>query len=95
VSDFGRDHLLSPVTHAEFRATKDGGVVIDMNTGTCFGLNRVAADVWVQLTTGKKLGAIIDSLRERYLDIDLAILESDIFRLCGELTKANLLRGPT
>lgn len=91
---FARDHRLSPASHVEFRATGDGGVVVDMNTGTCFGLNRVAADVWVLLTAGESLGAIIDSLVQRY-QVDVSVLESDTFRLCAELAKANLLRADT
>lgn len=65
-----------------------------MNTGSYFGLNRVAADVWVLLTAGESLGAIVDSLVQRY-QVDIDVLESETFRLCGELASANLLRAST
>lgn len=89
-----RDDYLAPEANVEFRATKDGGVVVDLASGTCFGLNRVAAEVWAALMAGNSLGHIIDSLGQHY-PVDPKTLEEDTFRLCDQLTAAKLLRAPT
>ena len=80
----------APAAHVEFRAVDGGGLLVDVNSGACFRLNRVGADLWSALTTGRPLLGAIESLGSRY-DAAPETIASDALALCEQLTAAGLL----
>jgi hypothetical protein len=75
----------------EFRAVDEGGILVDLESGACFQLNRVGAALWKGLSRGDTVGAAIDSIRHRYA-VASEVLEHDSLRLCDELLRAGLIR---
>jgi hypothetical protein len=81
---------LAPQGHVEFRSVEEGGILVDLESGACFQLNRVGADLWKSLSGGATVGAAIDSLRSRY-DVASEVLERDSLLLCDELLRVGLI----
>ena len=41
-------------------------MLVDLQTGACFELNRVGADVWERMAAGATLGDTVEAMREKY-----------------------------
>jgi hypothetical protein len=63
-------------------------VILDLNSGTYFGLNPVGARIWQLLAEGKTLGEICMALQDEY-EVEPARLQSDI----GDLLKSLAAQG--
>ena len=87
---FSRTARLAPQGHVEFRSVEEGGILVDLESGACFQLNRVGAQLWKRLSAGDTVGAAIDSLRQRY-DVASEVLERDSLLLCDELLRVGLI----
>lgn len=86
-----RRHKLIPFEHVVYKATATGGMLVDLRTSACFGLNRVGAEVWARLAAGDTIPTTIEVIRRLYaLQSELA--ESDVSRICDEFVKAGLGR---
>lgn len=71
------DHQLSSTLAGE-------EVILDLDSGTYFGLNAVGADVWRRLDTPQRLSDVCDALAAQY-DVDRATLDRDVLDLVAEL----------
>jgi hypothetical protein len=72
------------------RSTPTGAVLVDMETGQCFRLNQVGAEVWAMLEAPRRINEVCAAVAERYA---LPIEEStrDIARLFQELIGGGLV----
>lgn len=75
----------------EYRSVDRGALLVDVSTGAVFRLNRVGADLWVDLVAGHSLDQAIGALCGRY-DATPEQIEADARSLCRQLAAAGLIR---
>jgi len=73
------------------RSVGDEAVLLDLASGTYFGLDPVGARIWALMSEGKSLLAICDVIQGEY-DVRRDALEADVLRLIGELRAKGLVR---
>ena len=72
------------------RTVGDETVILDLTSGTYFGLDPVGARIWQLLTEGKTLSAVCDAMLEEY-EVSRAQLEQDTLKLAQELEAQGLI----
>lgn len=81
-----------PIGHAATATTAeiDGQLVaLDIESGTCFGLNRVATRIWHMLEQPRSARQISADLIEIY-EVDVATAEAETLNLLDELIQIGL-----
>ncbi|HSO81704.1 PqqD family protein [Thiocapsa sp.] len=73
------------------RRVGDEAVVLDLATGTYFGLDPVGARMWELMGEGKTLGEMCDRMLEEY-EVTREELERDALRLIEELKGQGLVQ---
>lgn len=73
------------------RSVGDETVLLDLTSGTYFGLDPVGARIWALMSDGKSLRAVCDVIQGEY-DVTRDVLEADVLRLIGELRAKGLVR---
>lgn len=68
----------------------DGAALLDVKTGTYYGLNEVGSAVWRHIEEPRHFTDIRDHLLARY-DADPARCEEDLVKLLTELRRAGLV----
>jgi hypothetical protein len=74
---------------AIFRDLDGEAVILDLQSGTYFGLNAVGAHIWQLIERHGHLQAVFDDLRREY-DAAPAALEQDLIALVSRLEEARL-----
>ena len=72
------------------QTTADGAVLIEMNSGDCFELNHVGAEIWSRLSQGEGLANIVVAVAKRYA-IAESTADADARRLLTDLEQRGLL----
>jgi hypothetical protein len=72
------------------QAAGSGLVLMEVNTGDCFELNRVGAEIWRGLSNGDTLADVITALARKY-DVPAATLDADAHALLDDLLRRGLL----
>lgn len=72
------------------RAVARETVILDLASGTYFGLDPVGARVWTLIGEGKRLRDVCDVMMDEF-DVARATLENDVLKLAGELVEKKLL----
>ena len=72
------------------RTVGDETVILDLASGTYFGLDPVGARMWQLMTDGQTLATICDTLLDEY-EVTRETLEVDILRLTEELRAKDLV----
>jgi hypothetical protein len=78
-----KDDVLSRVLDGE-------AVLLDLASGTYFGLDVVATELWEMFRAGETVGAIRARIGERY-QVDDATLRRDLGELVAELVRRGLV----
>lgn len=65
-------------------------VLLNLNSGTYFGLDEVGARIWTLLGQGLPLAAVSDQIGGEY-DAPRETVESDVEELCAELAENDLI----
>ncbi len=73
-----------------FRDLDGEAVILDLASGTYFGLNEVGTRVWRMIEEGRDAAGIIDAVAAEY-DADRAIIATDVTRLFDELSARHLI----
>ncbi len=84
---------LAPSPDVAFREVSGEGVLLDLESGTYFGLNGVATRAWTVMLEGLTLGEIHRRLVDEY-DVDAAVLEADLVARATQLVDNGLVREP-
>ena len=81
-----------PTIPAQVMARQVGNepVILDLASGTYFGLDPVGARIWQLMTEGRTLGEIRDTLLDEY-DVTREALEADLLELAGKLVEQKLI----
>jgi hypothetical protein len=72
------------------REVGDETVILDLASGTYFGLDTVGAMAWQLMNDGKTLGEIRDAILARY-EVAAGDAERDLFALAGQLRSQGLI----
>jgi hypothetical protein len=72
------------------RTVGDETVILDLASGTYFGLDSVGARIWELMCEGKTLAEICNRMLDEY-EVSREELERDILRLAGELATQGLI----
>lgn len=66
-------------------------VILDLASGTYFGLNPVGAQIWQLLSAGKTIAETCKAMVENY-DVSPSEIERDVINLANELLSKNLVQ---
>jgi hypothetical protein len=80
--------VVSP--HAMSRTIGEETVILDLESGTYFGLDPVAARMWQILEEGKSVGEARDAIFDEY-EVERDRLEADLLTLAAELAERKLV----
>ena len=72
------------------RTVGDETVILDLASGTYFGLDPVGARIWALMGERKTLAEICATMLEEY-EVEREKLETDVLRLSGELMERGLV----
>ena len=72
------------------RTVGDETVILDLASGTYFGLDPVGARIWELMEEGKTLSEVCGQMLEEY-EVSRDDLERDVLRLAQELTDQGLV----
>ena len=81
---------MKPSPNVVFRDLDGEAVLLDLASGTYFGLNEVGTRVWQLVADGRDEGQIVATLAAEY-DADAAVIASDVARLLGDLRSRRLI----
>lgn len=65
-------------------------VILDLDSGTYFGLDPTATDMWRAISAGGSLGDAV-AIVERAYEVDPAVLRDDLLRLTEQMLRKRLL----
>lgn len=80
--------IVSPQVMA--RTVGDETVILDLASGTYYGLDPVGARIWQLFVDGQTLAQVRDIMLAEY-DVSVDDLERDLNRLLSELSDKNLI----
>ena len=86
-------NLLNKVTipsQVMARTVGDETVILDLASGTYFGLDPIGARIWHLMSEGRTLGAICETLLDEY-EVTRETLVGDVLRLTTELHTKSLV----
>ena len=77
-------------TQVMARTVGDETVILDLTSGTYYGLDPVGARIWQLFADGQTLAQVRDIMLAEY-DVSVDDLERDLNRLLSELSDKNLI----
>jgi hypothetical protein len=77
-------------TQVMARTVGDETVILDLASGTYYGLDPVGARMWQLMSEGQPLAAVCDTILDEY-EVTREALEGDILRLTEELRAKGLV----
>ena len=86
------DQHFIPKPRVVFSPLEAGGLLVDLQSGDCWELNRVGAALWSGLVGGESLRATVARIHREF-EVDPTIAESDARKLCASLLKMGLIRS--
>ena len=89
-SDMNLSDKVTIPTQVMARTVGDETVILDLATGTYYGLDPVGARMWQLMAEGQTLAAVCDALLDEY-EVTREALEGDILRLTEELQAKGLV----
>lgn len=72
------------------RQVGDETVILDLASGTYFGLDPIGARIWQLMGDGKSLSEILDIMLDEY-DVTREAMEHDLIKLAEELLTQKLI----
>lgn len=72
-----------------FRQLDQEAVLLDLKSGTYFGLNDVGARAWQLILEHGQLSQVLDALLQEY-EVESTIVERDLLELAGQLVARQL-----
>jgi hypothetical protein len=70
--------------------TPEGAVLVEMNSGDCYELNRTGAEIWSRINDGEPLPAIVASVAKRHA-VPESTVDADARTLLAELVRRGLV----
>lgn len=82
--------FFAPSENVKFVVEENGGMLLDLNTGTFFGLSPTAARIWEAITSGTAPEEVADELAAE-TGADRGAVSADVGRLVHELSERGLI----
>lgn len=82
--------VIRAAEHVVSRAVEGGAMLVDLQTGACFRLNRVGAEVWRGISESVPLPQTCEALATRY-GISRDTVDKDVAALLEELESKGLV----
>jgi hypothetical protein len=82
--------MIRPHPDVLFREIDNECVLLDLGSGTYFGLNELGTRIWTLLREGLPEDAIVRTLAEEY-ESDIETIGADVRRLLSELESRKLI----
>lgn len=79
--------------HVMARQVGDETVILDLASGTYFGLNPVGARIWQLISEGKTMDNVLESVLAEF-EVSAAEAERDLDNLVSELHCRELIKRP-
>ena len=76
--------------HVVLQSMGETALLMNTETGDCFELNRVGSDVWLELSRGKSIPEIVDTIAGRYAADRTAVM-TDVTALMAALSRHGIL----
>lgn len=76
--------------HVVSRDVEGGAMLVDLQTGACFRLNRVGAEIWRGISTSVPLPQTCEALAARY-QLSRDVIDKDVTSLLQELESKGLV----
>lgn len=89
-SDMNLSDKVTIPTQVMARTVGDETVILDLASGTYYGLDPVGARMWQLMAEGRTLGAVCEVMLDEY-EVTREALEGDILRLTEELRAKGLV----
>ncbi|HET6279759.1 MAG TPA: PqqD family protein [Polyangia bacterium] len=87
----GLGDTVRPGKNVASRDTKDGAMLVDLDSGACWQLNHVGAEVWRTISgEGGSLAGACEAVAARY-DVPRDAVEKDVLALVGDLHSRGLI----
>src|SRR5260221_12325129 len=77
-----------------FRELDGEAIILNLSTGTYFGLDAIGARMWMLFARSEPLERVVGALADEY-DVDRATLERDVIDLVSELMTKGLVQTKT
>jgi len=90
MSDFSLGASLRVSDDVVFRELDGEAVILNLGSGTYFGLDEVGTRVWALIEAHGRLRAVYDMLLDEY-DVPPDVLERDLIRLVSEMAEKGLV----
>jgi hypothetical protein len=84
------DDVLTIAPDVMFRYLNDEAVLLDLKSGTYFGLNDVGARTWQLILEHGRLSRVLEALLEEYA-VERDAGERDLLELAGQLVARKLV----
>lgn len=84
------ERTIKPSPDVLARELGDDTVLLDLKSGTYFGLDKVGARIWALLVTGRSEERILDALTEEF-DGERSAMRADLHRLLDEMAEQGLI----
>jgi hypothetical protein len=73
-----------------FNRVGDEIVILDLDSGTYFGLDAVGSRLWALIAGNHTVGEVLETMLAEY-DVAAEELDRDVFQLLGELEEKKLI----
>jgi hypothetical protein len=83
------EHLMQRAG-VEMRPLPQGALLVDMNTGRCFRLNQVGAEIWALLSIPRPLTEVLDKVASNHA-LPPEQIESDVKTMVDQLVVDRLI----
>ena len=83
------DDVLTIAPDVMFRQLNDEAVLLDLKSGTYFGLNDVGARTWQLILEQGRLSRVLDALLDEYAG-EREVVERDLMELAAQLVARKL-----
>jgi hypothetical protein len=68
----------------------DRGVIVDMNTGRCWEVNKIGFVIWQCLSNGRTIAETVELIASRF-SVDVGVARQDVLAFVESLTRQGLL----
>jgi hypothetical protein len=84
------DEQLRQRSGVETRPLPEGALLVDMNTGRCFKLNRVGSEIWTMLGSPRRRSEICEGIASRH-QMAVDQVEKDVGAMIDQLATDKLI----
>ena len=82
--------ILTRGAHASYEVVADEAIIIDINTGTYFSLNKIGTEFWEMLNGQQTIGQHAAAIAQKYA-VDTVMVTDDMLEIAQQMDNDNLV----